>query len=150
MKYIIGAFLLIVSVYSFGEQIQMRLADDQSGVYIVGAKVNGLPVPFILDTGASTTLLPRSVIQFLIQHGRLTPRDVIRTGKASIANGDTINDVTFNIRDFQIGNTVLHNVEIGTMLGSEDSTSFLLGQNVLRQFSRWGFDNRTGILIIDK
>ena len=50
-KIVITYFLLLISAYNYSQVVIMM--NKEGGIYTVPCKVNGLPLQFIFDTGAS-------------------------------------------------------------------------------------------------
>jgi len=91
-------------------QTAVKLSKE-GGVYTVPCKVNGVPLKFIFDTGASDVLISKETAQTLMQQGKLFPTDfLLSVKKYKTASGDIVENQEVIIRELQISNLVLPNV----------------------------------------
>ena len=103
---------------------EVVLRQNRAGHYVASGAINGQPVTFLLDTGATSVSLPASVA------GRLG----LRRGaamRAKTANG-TITTYATRLDEVRLGNISLENVRADInphMLGNE----VLLGMSFLRK-----------------
>jgi aspartyl protease family protein len=94
--------------------------------YIVEGFVNGKPVVFLLDTGATEVVIPLNVAKSLnLIHGA--------EGLASTAGGNVVVYDT-RINELIIGNIVLHNVK-ASINPHMDSKEILLGMSALKKIT---------------
>lgn len=100
------------------------LGTDRAGNYVVGGSINGVPVRFIVDTGASVT----SVSQRVARHMGLA--DCV-PAFSTTANG-LARDCIALARNLRFGDFQVHNVEVSVMPRMEAQA--LLGMNVLNHF----------------
>ena len=64
--------------------------EQQGGIYYLHGKVNGLPLKFIFDTGASNVSLSLAEALFMLKNGYLDQNDIKGVSYAQIANGDIV------------------------------------------------------------
>lgn len=126
------------------ELIQMR---KDGGVYLVPTKVNGIPMEFIVDTGASMVSISKTEAQFLYKNGLLLESDFIRTENFVLANGEVEEGWVIRLKSVQIGNRVVYNVE--ATIDGNISAPLLLGQSVLERFGKVSMDYSTGIMELE-
>ena len=126
------------------ELIQMR---KEGGVYLVPTKVNGIPMEFIVDTGASMVSISKTEAQFLYKNGLLVESDFIGTQNFVLANGQVEEGWVIRLKSVQIGNRVVYNVE--ATIDGNISAPLLLGQSVLERFGKVSMDYSTGIMELE-
>src|SRR6516164_9402805 len=83
-----AAFLLFATPLhlAIGETIQLER--NQHGTYTISVQINGtLVLPFVLDTGASSVVIPEDVFRTLTRTGTVTESDFIGAGTAVLADG---------------------------------------------------------------
>jgi len=126
------------------ESIQMR---KDGGVYMVPTKVNGIPMEFIVDTGASMVSISKTEAQFLYKNGLLVESDFIGTQNFVLANGQVEEGWVILLKSVQIGDRVVYNVE--ATIDANISAPLLLGQSVLERFGKVSMDYSTGIMELE-
>lgn len=101
----------------------IELAQRPNGHYSVDAYLNGAPIDFMVDTGATLTTLSQEAA-YRASVEECLPR-VFHT-----ANG-AIEGCVGTVRKFQFGGFVLHDIKVGVL---PNQTVELLGMNVLSNF----------------
>ncbi len=114
------------SVLSSGV-IEVPRAPD--GHYYLVAQLNGVPVRFIVDTGASDVVL---TMQDAKRVG-IDTASLVYSGSASTANG-TVRTAFTRIKDLQLGDIRDTGVMVSVNGGQMDGS--LLGMSYLRRFQR--------------
>lgn len=118
-------------------RIEVPLAPD--GHFHLTAELNGAPVRFIVDTGASALALsPRDARRAGIALDRL-----VYAGQARTANG-IVPTATVRLDRVAIGDIVDENVP--AMVIQADIDRSLMGMDYLRRFARISFEGDTMIL----
>jgi aspartyl protease family protein len=114
----------------------------QDGVYHIPVAINGVSLYFIFDTGAGYISISSAEAESLYRQGKLTPEDVV--GKANLmdANGDISVGVMIILREVQIGNKILHDVQATVMANL--NAPLLMGQSALEKFGRISIDYEKG------
>ena len=105
----------------------VTLYPDRGGHFFVDGSINGAPVRFLVDTGATT----------IAMNGNTASRiglDYRRLGRAGVASTAAGNVRTYNLilDSVQVGNITLRNVPAGVIEGSHP-TEVLLGMSFLGQ-----------------
>ena len=114
--------------------------------YLVSCKVNGLPLDFIFDTGASSVTLSRKQAQFMLRNGYLSRSDIVGSSSYQTASGDIAIGMVIKLKKIEISGLVLNNVE-ATIINS-DSAPLLLGQSALSRLGKIQIDYRNSTLTI--
>jgi hypothetical protein len=121
---------------------------DKNGIKTIPVKINGLPeIDFILDTGASETLVTADVVLTMLRLKLITEKDFLPGETYILADGSEVKSKRFNINNLEVGGVNFTNVSaaIGNVHGEP-----LLGQNVLSQFKSVQQDNANGYIIFEK
>ncbi len=115
----------------------------------IKAKINGtLTFDFILDTGADNVLVSPEIFITFCKAGLITNTDFIGKNYFSIADGSSVVGYKFYLREIQIGDIVLYNVEASVIEGG--SGDMLLGGSVFKKIGKITIDYDNDQLIIDK
>jgi clan AA aspartic protease (TIGR02281 family) len=117
-----------------------------SGVYEVDCNVNGLPLKFIFDTGASNVSISSVEAQFMLKNGYLKSDDIKGKEYFSTATGEISEGTIIRLREIKIGDAVLRNIEASVVHNQQ--APLLLGQSVLERFGTITIDNINSKLII--
>jgi aspartyl protease family protein len=108
------------------------------GVYYIPCKVNGVPLNFIFDTGASTVSLSNAEASFMFKNGLLTSQDILGLQLFQDATGRISEGTVVNLDLVEIGNLKLYNVK-ASIVGNIDAP-LLLGQSALSKLGKFEFD----------
>ncbi len=117
-------------------QTEVRLKQNRQGHYVTSGTINGTPVVFLVDTGATDVAIPASMQSEL----GLTAG---RTAMAQTANG-VVRVAQTRIDTLTIGDITLHNINANLNPGLGEG-QILLGMSVLRQLE---FTQREDWLIL--
>lgn len=118
-------------------RIEVPIGPD--GHFHLTAELNGVPVRFVVDTGASSMALrPRDAERVGIDLDRL-----VFAGQARTANG-LVPTATVRLDSVAIGDIVDRNVPAIVIRGEVDRS--LLGMDYLSRFARVGFEGGTMVL----
>ncbi|WP_051631036.1 retropepsin-like aspartic protease family protein [Afifella pfennigii] len=131
---------MTVSLGEGGREV-LTIAPGPSGHFNLTAEVEGVPVDFVVDTGASSLVLTYEDAERVgIDVGALTFNRMVET-----ANGMTL-QARAEIGELKIGSMTLRNVPAGIAQEGQLFTN-LLGMNVLSRFAAWRVES--GRLIIE-
>lgn len=132
---VIGALYLVMerllqppaAVYHAEGAGELHLPRHRDGHFYAAGSINGVPVVFLVDTGASIVSVSDAVADAAgLQGGRPT---VFQT-----ANGPRTGHVA-TVGNLQLGGFSLRDIRVGTGLNAGSSNKALLGQNVLAHFN---------------
>lgn len=139
---LVFTFIFLSSNYIFSQKvIEMTL---ENGVYTIPCKVNGIPMKFIFDTGASDVSISITEAKFLIKQGLLRDEDIIGTVKYKIANGEIEQGTKIILKEISIDGYILQNVEASIVY--QLNAPLLLGQSAISKLGTFQVDG--GKLII--
>lgn len=124
--------LLFPYVLNAQEQIKM---EKSGGIYKIPCEVNGLRMKFYFDTGASLVSISLKEAIFMLENDYLTPKDIIGTGKSTIADGRIVDNSIINIRELKIGSKTLRNVKAS--VSNSLMAPILLGQSALKMLGEY-------------
>ncbi|MCY1522661.1 clan AA aspartic protease [compost metagenome] len=118
------------------DYVEVHLASSRQGHYLADGRINGAPVTFLLDTGATQVAVPIEVARRL---GLQAGAPIV----ISTANGRATAHRT-QLDSLQLGDIVLNNVAalIAPGMGGEE---VLLGMSALKQLE---FTQRDGTLML--
>ncbi len=108
----------------------IAVTGDRHGQYIVGAMVNGTPVDFLVDTGATHVVLAPADAARL----GLRPAQLRFTGRANTANG-TVALAPVTLRELRIGQLSRHSV--AAVVNEAPMGISLLGTSFLDGLEGW-------------
>lgn len=135
MKKITLFVLFFIISYSYSQSSQSVLfMDKENGVFTLPCKVNGIPMKFIFDTGASNVSISLTEAQFLVKQGLLADKEIFGSVKYQIANGEVKEGTRIIIRQIEIGDHVLNNVE--AFITHELNSPLLLGQSAISKLGK--------------
>lgn len=119
-----------------GQETRIPMALD--GHFWVDARVNGQPVKFLVDSGATMTTIDRGTA--LKAGVSIAPRadQYVRTGNGIIRVSSG------RAEQLQIGGITRH--DVGMQVAENDDLN-VLGMNYLSSLSRWGVEGRWLVLV---
>lgn len=120
----------------------------ESGVYKVKCMINGLPLHFVFDTGASDVTISMVEATFMMKNGYLTGNDVVGNQRYMDANGDVSVGTIINLRDVDFGGQSLTNVRASVVRNQK--APLLLGQSVLGRLGKIEIDNGKNVIKITR
>ena len=120
----------------------------EDGVLFITISINGVPMRFIFDTGASSISISETELLFLIKQGTIQENDVLGEQDYYDANGDRATGYVVNLDKVCIGDAELHNVEACVVMNQK--APLLLGQTALSRFGKVSIDYENKFLIFEK
>ncbi|MBQ9705914.1 MAG: retroviral-like aspartic protease family protein [Paludibacteraceae bacterium] len=117
-----------------------------NGVTKVDCTINGLPLNFVFDTGASDVTISQTEANFMFKNGYLSPRDVVGKQRYQTADGNISVGTTFIINHINFGGLALKGVHASVV--SNQKAPLLLGQTVLKRLGKIEIDNERRVLKI--
>ncbi len=118
----------------------------EDGVCKVKCSINGLPLHFVFDTGASDVTISNVEAAFMMKNGYLDRRDVVGNQRYMDANGDINVGTVINLKSVSIGDLELKNVRASVVRSQK--APLLLGQSVLGRLGKIEIDNPGHVLKI--
>lgn len=117
-----------------------------NGVTKVECTINGLPLNFIFDTGASTVTISQTEANFMYKNGYLTQKDVVGKAYYQTADGNISEGTTFMLNRINFGGLELTGVRASVV--ANQKAPLLLGQTVLQRLGKIEIDNEKRVLRI--
>ena len=111
---------------------------QESGIYTIPCKVNGLKLRFIFDTGASNVSMSLSEILFMLKNDYISKDDIYGVSEAQLANGDIVENTEVLLREIEIGGIVLKDVKANII--HEIAAPLLLGQSAIEKLGTYQID----------
>ena len=118
------------------------------GVNQVRCRINGLPLYFVFDTGASDVTISSVEANFMLKNGYLTDADFMGKQNYVTATGEIHEGTIINLREVRVGDITLTNIKASVISGQR--APLLLGQTVFRRFGTLEVDNQQHIIIFRK
>lgn len=119
---------------------------ESGGLCKVKCNINGLPLNFWLDTGASDVSLSMVEATFMMKNGYLSKDDVVGNSYYLDANGNVSEGTVLNLRKVSFGDSELTNVKASVV--SNLKAPLLLGQTVLSRLGSVEIDNEKKVIRI--
>lgn len=119
-----------------GAETRIPMALD--GHFWVTANVNGQPVKFLIDSGATMTTLDRETAQAAHVSVAAKPDEFVRTGNGIIRVSSG------RVDDLKVGG--IRRKNIGIQVADNDDLN-VLGMNFLSSLNRWGVEGRWLVLV---
>lgn len=121
------------------EPLRIPTIATKNDEILVPGSINGRPVTFMVDSGATSVAIP-----FLIAK-KLELGAPIDTVGVTFADGRVAAHAVHLIRTLRIGDAEIHDVR-ATVGG--DGDSILLGRSALNRFAGWAVDTSNGFLLL--
>lgn len=118
----------------------------EAGVTKVRCEINGLPLYFVFDTGASDVTLSAVEANFMLKNNYISPKDFIGTERYIDANGDISEGALLNLKNVNFAGFSLDNVRASVV--KNQRAPLLLGQSVLGRLGKIEIDNSKKLLKI--
>lgn len=120
----------------------------ENGICKVKCTLNGLPLYFVFDTGASDVSISNIEASFMIKNEYISQRDIIGKQRYSDANGDISVGTVINIAEVRFGDLQLSNVRASVV--NNQKAPLLLGQSILSKLGKIEIDNDRKVIRITK
>ena len=127
---------------------RIKMKKMSGNTFLIACKVNGLPLDFIFDTGASDVTISRSEAAFMLKNGFLSEDDIVGRERYQTASGSIQEGTKIILRKIEINGHILRNVEASII--HSDNAPLLLGQSALRQLGKVQIDFQSATLKITK
>jgi len=120
--------------------------DNGSSLCNVKCKINGLPLYFIFDTGASSVSFSQVEATFMVKNGYIDKKDVVGNQYFLDATGNVSVGTILNLRNVDFGGLKLTNVRASVV--QNQRAPLLLGQSVLGRLGKIEIDNQQQVMRI--
>lgn len=138
--------LISKSVITTKNITEIPITIGDGNLIYINAKLNSVPIKFILDTGCSDIQITNAELYYLKHNGLISDNDYVGVCPSTDANGVTKNLPIFKIKDLQIGNKEIHNVEC--TINDNDEAPLLIGQSILAKLGNIKIDYKNKKIII--
>lgn len=118
----------------------------EDGICKVKCSINGLPLHFVFDTGASDVTISNVEATFMMKNGYLNSKDVVGSQRYMDANGDINVGTVINLKKVAFGDMELNNVRASVVRSQK--APLLLGQSILGRLGKIEIDNSTRVIKI--
>lgn len=112
----------------------------------VKCNINGLPLHFIFDTGASDVSMSSVEATFMFKNGYLQEQDVQGKQNYITADGNISEGTVINLRNVEFGGMQLTNIKASIV--KNQRAPLLLGQSILKRLGKIEIDNEKRLLMI--
>ena len=119
---------------------------QESGVCKVKCAINGLPLHFIFDTGATDVSISSVEATFMAKNDFLSSSDIIEKQNYQTADGNITEGTVINLKDVKLGSLHLNNIKASVV--RNQAAPLLLGQSVLSKLGKIEIDNTKKVLRI--
>lgn len=117
-----------------------------NGVTTVKCSINGLPLTFIFDTGASDVTISQTESSFMYKNGYLSKKDIVGNSAYMTADGAISIGTNIILQKINFGGLELKAVR-ASVVGNQKAP-LLLGQSVLQRLGKIEIDNQRQVLKI--
>lgn len=132
--------------YSDGS-VQLRM-NEESGLYYVPLKVNGVEMEFTLDTGCSSMQMSKYDMLKLKNLNVISYDDYIGEIEATDADGNKTICQVYNIDEINIGGYKVRNINCA--VSESENAMKLIGQELFINFSKITIDYENDLLFLNK
>lgn len=138
--------LLFLIINSFNNVYSQKTIEMKkiNGIYQIPCKVNGIPMNFVFDTGASDVTISVTEAKFLLKQGLLEKVDFIENVNYKMANGEIIEGTKINLKTIEIGGTLLKNIPASVIY--KQNAPLLLGQSALSKLGQYSINGNQLII----
>lgn len=118
----------------------------EGGVCKVKCAINGLPLHFIFDTGATDVSISSVEATSMAKNDFLSSSDIIGKQNYQTADGNITEGTVINLKDVKLGSLHLNNIKASVV--RNQAAPLLLGQSVLSKLGKIEIDNTKNVLRI--
>lgn len=118
----------------------------EGGVCKVKCAINGLPLHFIFDTGATDVSISSVEATFMAKNDFLSSSDIVGKQNYQTADGNITEGTVINLKDVKLGSLHLNNIKASVV--RNQAAPLLLGQSVLSKLGKIEIDNTKKVLRI--
>ena len=138
--------ILIISIFFLNNLFCQKIIEmkEVNGIFQIPCKVNGIPMNFIFDTGASDVSISITEAKFLLKQGLLKKEDFLENVNYQIANGEIIEGLKINLNTIEIDGYILKNIT-ATVIYNQHAP-LLLGQSAISKIGQYSINQNKLIL----
>lgn len=125
---------------------EVQMKKMSGGIFEVPCSINGLPLKFIFDTGASDVTISSVEANFMLKNDYLSEKDFKGRRNYLTASGEISEGAVINIKEVVVGDVTLKNISASVV--KNQKAPLLLGQSVLERFGAITIDNNESKLVI--
>ena len=140
------AVVLNKNILSELQHIKIPLS-NYYGVYHIEGEINNFPITFILDSGASETIISQAELTQITKSVKTNNITYLEGMYYNLADGSNVFCNRISVSEMEIGNYKINDVIIAIMPNETDN---LLGRNVLDKFKTWHIDKDKKELTLTK
>ena len=133
-----------------GSELNRRIIEvpytKTNGVTKVDCSINGLPLSFIFDTGASDVTISQVEANFMYKNGYLSDKDFVGKQHYQTADWNISVGTIINLDKINIGGLELRSVRASVV--QSQNAPLLLGQSVLQRLGKIEIDNTKRVIKI--
>lgn len=118
----------------------------EGGVTKVKCTINGLPLHFVFDTGASDVTMSAIEAAFMFKNDYLSSKDVMGKKYYMTADGNVSEGTVINLKTVHFGDLEL--TDIRASVSRSQAAPLLLGQSVLQKLGKIEIDNERQVIKI--
>ena len=136
-----------VVVKDVKQEIYIELTPIRGQKYVY-TSIDGVSTTFLLDTGASDTMVSKSYLNRHINSGFINRQShFVENKRYIIANGDTVTAELWNLPSITIGPKTIYNIKIAVLNNLEEN-GFLLGMSTIKKLGKTSIDLSNNKIIL--
>jgi len=116
----------------------------EGGICKVKCSINGLPLHFIFDTGASDVSISNVEATFMMKNDYLKGSDIVGKQNYMTADGEISEGTVINLGQVKFGDLSFDNIKASVV--KNQSAPLLLGQSVLNRLGKIEIDNANRVI----
>ncbi len=132
--------IFILNVFYVNGQTKIKM-EKENGVYYIPCKINGIPLRFVFDTGASDVSISLTEAKFMIKNDFLKKEDIGDEVYYKVANGDISKGTKILLRKIEFAGLTLSNVSASVV--HESNSPLLLGQTAINKLGKIQLEGNT-------
>lgn len=126
--------------------VTINLKKISGGLHEIACIVNGIPLNFIYDSGASTVTISSIEAKFMMKNGQIKDADIVGKRNYTMASGEIAEGTQIILRSIKIGELELKNIQATVM--PHQKAPLLLGQSALSKLGKIEIDNTNSTMTI--
>lgn len=140
-------FFSCILTWSANAQTTIKM-EQNGGVFYVPGEINGLPLKFIFDTGASNVFISLTEAAFMLKNGYLESDDFSEVAYSQIANGEIVENAKVLLKEVKVGPISI--TDVTAMVNYSLEAPLLLGQSAIQKLGPIQLDGDKLIIVNGK